>query len=84
MIFSAYIKCPESYLCDASQLTAVRQCVTKDHVCDGSFDCPAKDDEVQCGRFRRLILCFIWSSDVTSLLVYTQCFCVFCVLANKY
>ena len=35
-----YVKCADSY------------CVAVGRVCDGEADCPAGEDEGQCGRYR--------------------------------
>ena len=53
--FTAYIQCPGSYLCDRTEDVAIRSCVLIEQVCDGYRDCPAGDDEVQCGKVQQLI-----------------------------
>ena len=43
------IFCPGSYLCDVVVDVSLRSCVEMHQVCDGKADCPAGDDETECG-----------------------------------
>ena len=42
--------CPGSYLCDVVVDVSLRSCVEMHQVCDGKSDCPAGDDETECGK----------------------------------
>ncbi|XP_072020845.1 low-density lipoprotein receptor-related protein 12-like [Amphiura filiformis] len=44
--------CPGSYLCDVVADVTLRSCVEMHKVCDGNIDCPAADDESECGKSR--------------------------------
>ena len=50
---SAYVTCPESYLCEDSEMNNVSMCVVISHVCDGKIDCPLGDDEIECGEYNK-------------------------------
>ncbi len=50
--YPADIFCPGSYLCDVVADVTLRSCVEIQQVCDGTYDCPGKDDEIECGKSR--------------------------------
>ena len=48
-ILTAYVLCPDKYLCKGSSVNESASCISMESVCDGNVDCEQEDDEQECG-----------------------------------